>query len=66
VAVFTSGGPIGVCVQSALQAPRAVALRVNWRVKNASLTEFVFSKGRLSLEYFNHVFYLDKDLQTFR
>jgi broad specificity phosphatase PhoE len=59
VLVFTSGGPIGACVQLALQAPPAVAVHLNWRVKNGSLTEFVFSTGRLSLDSFNAVPHLD-------
>jgi broad specificity phosphatase PhoE len=66
VAVFTSGGPIGVCVQTVLEAVPMTALRLNWRVKNASLTELVFSEGRVSLEYFNAVDYLPKHLRTFR
>jgi broad specificity phosphatase PhoE len=66
VAVFTSGGPIGVCVQTVLEAVPMTAMRLNWRVKNASLTEFVFSEGRVSLEYFNVVDYLPKGLRTFR
>jgi len=66
VAVFTSGGPIGVCTQEVLEAPRKAALRLNWRVKNASLTEMVFSEGRASLEYFNGVEYLAPALRTFR
>lgn len=66
IAVFTSGGPIGVCVQSTLGAPRGAALRLNWRVKNASLTEFIFSKGRISMEYFNACSFLAAPLRTFR
>lgn len=66
VVVFTSGGPIGVCVQTVLEAVPMTALRLNWRVKNASLTELVFSEGRVSLEYFNAVDYLPKHLRTFR
>jgi broad specificity phosphatase PhoE len=66
VAVFTSGGPIGVCTQEVLEAPRKTALRLNWRVKNASLTEMVFSEGRASLEYFNVVEHLAPALRTFR
>jgi broad specificity phosphatase PhoE len=66
VAVFTSGGPIGVCVQEVLESPRRTALRLNWRVKNASLTEMIFSEGRVALEYFNVVEYLDREMRTFR
>jgi len=53
VVVFTSGGPIGVAVQTVLQAPEHVAIEVNWRIKNCSLTEFVFTRGRISLDTFN-------------
>jgi broad specificity phosphatase PhoE len=67
VAVFTSGGPIGVGVQAALDAPPASALAVNWRVKNASLTEFTFSRNRLSLDGFNLTAHLEADgLVTYR
>ncbi|HEX3593519.1 MAG TPA: histidine phosphatase family protein [Polyangiaceae bacterium] len=66
VAVFTSGGPIGVCLQEALEAPPRTALRVNWRVKNASLTEMTFSEGRVSVDSFNVVLYLPPELRTFR
>jgi broad specificity phosphatase PhoE len=68
VAVFTSGGPIGVCVQLALEAPEAMALRLNWRVKNGSLTDFTFSgSARLSLDSFNDIAHLDDPaLQSFR
>jgi len=68
VAVFTSGGPIGVCVQLALEAPPTMAVKINWRVKNGSLTEFLFSgRERLSLDAFNDVAHLDDPrLQSFR
>lgn len=68
VAVFTSGGPIGVCVQLALDAPPASAVQLNWRVKNGSLTEIVFSSfNRMSLDSFNTLPHLDDPaLQSFR
>jgi broad specificity phosphatase PhoE len=67
VAVFTSGGPIGVCVQLALQAPPEMAVQINWRVKNGSLTEMLFSRSRLSLDSFNAIPHLDDPaLQSFR
>jgi broad specificity phosphatase PhoE len=59
VAVFCSGGTIGVCVQAALDAPHAAALKVNWRVRNASLTEFTYSRDRISLDAFNAIPHLD-------
>jgi Fructose-2,6-bisphosphatase len=67
VAVFTSGGPIGVAVQIAVNAPDRTGLEVNWRVRNCSLTEFVFSGERLSLDTFNATPHLDDPgLKTFR
>ena len=66
VAVFSSGGPIGVCLQEALEAPPRSALRINWRVKNASMTEMTFSEGRISVDSFNVVLYLPPELRTFR
>ena len=66
-APFTSGGPIGACVQLSLDAPKAQTMQVNWRVKNASLTEFTFSKGRLSLDSFNREPHVqDPALSSFR
>jgi len=67
VVAFTSGGPIGVAVQIALNAPDRTGLEVNWRVRNCSLTEFVFSGERLSLDSFNAIPHLeDPALRTFR
>jgi broad specificity phosphatase PhoE len=53
VVVFTSGGPIGIAVQTVLQAPEAMAIEVNWRIRNCSLTEFLFTRDRFSLDTFN-------------
>jgi len=53
VVVFTSAGPIAVAVQSVLRAPEAAALELNWRIRNCSLTEFLFSGARVSLDSFN-------------
>jgi broad specificity phosphatase PhoE len=67
VVLFTSGGPIGVLVQTALNAPDRAFLDVNWRVRNCSVSEFVFSSDRLSLDSFNTVPHLtDERLRTFR
>jgi broad specificity phosphatase PhoE len=66
IAVFTSGGPIGVSVQHALEAPPLSALALNFRVRNASITEFVFSGGRLSLDSFNVDAHLSEELRTYR
>ena len=68
VAAFSSGGPIGIAVQTALRAPEAAALELNWRIRNASLTTLLFSGPRLSLDGFNALPHLAErpDLVTFR
>ena len=59
VALFTSGGFIGTSVRLALDAPDRMALDVNWRVRNCSLTEFVFTKDRFTLDSFNGLPHLE-------
>lgn len=70
IVVFTSGGVIGFIVQSVLGAPAPKALEINWRVRNCSLTEFIFSGKRFSLDSFNALPHLatpeDRSLWTFR
>ncbi len=67
IVVFTSGGPIGLSVQTAMRAPDRTFLEVNWRVRNCSLTEFVFSGDRFTLDSFNGVPHLDDmELWTYR
>ncbi|MGA8049192.1 MAG: histidine phosphatase family protein [Burkholderiales bacterium] len=67
IAVFTSGGVIGTAVQTALGAPDRVAIELNWRIRNCSLTEFTFGPGRLSLDSFNALPHLAQaELHTYR
>ena len=68
VVAFTSGGPISVAVQTCLGAPARAALELNWRVRNTSLTSFLFSGSRMSLDGFNELPHLARDpgLITFR
>ncbi len=67
-AVFTSGGPIGISVQTVLNAPDTAAAQLNWRVHNCSVTEFTFSGPRITLDAFNTIPHLlhDPDLLTYR
>lgn len=53
VAAFTSGGPIGSTVAGVLGLGDEKALELAWTVENASLTELLFSEGRVSLKSFN-------------
>lgn len=67
VAVFTSGGPVGIAVQTALQAPQQQAVELNWRVHNASVTSFQFTEGRITLDQFNSIAHLaSQRLWTYR
>jgi broad specificity phosphatase PhoE len=70
VAIFTSGGPIGVVVKQALELSRAKAMEISWQVMNASVTRFFFSKRGLFLAGFNDISHLvqknDSTLMTYR
>lgn len=64
VVVFTSGGPIGVAVQTVVEAKEPMAMELNWRIRNCSLTEFIFTRSRISLDTFNATPHLEE--VTFR
>lgn len=67
IAAFTSGGFIGTAVGLVLGAPARTALELNWRVRNGSITGFVFKADRLTLDEFNTVPHLaDPALWTYR
>ena len=58
VAVVTSGGPISVAVQLALDLAPEVLLRLQAVTYNASISDFKFSADRLSLVTFNNINHL--------
>lgn len=66
VLVITSGGVIGAAVQQVLRAPDEMAIELNWRMRNTSVTEFLFTTGRVSLDQFNAVPHLVPALITYR
>lgn len=67
VLAFTSGGVIGLSVAGVLEAPDASALKLNWRVKNGSITRFTYGRGgRVSLDSFNETAHLGPELVTWR
>jgi broad specificity phosphatase PhoE len=67
IAVFTSGGPISIITQLAMRAPEEMAMELNWRIRNCSLTEIVFTKDRVTLDSFNGIPHLhDPSLWTYR
>lgn len=69
IAVFTSGGPIALAVQRALQLTDPVAMRVNWQLINASITRFKCTPATFMLATFNEHAYLEtagSDMVTYR
>ena len=67
IVVFTSGGVIGAAVRLALDLAPQKTLEVSWTSRNASYTEFLFSRDRFSLASFNnHPHLEDEDLLTYR
>ncbi len=67
VAVFSSGGAISVSVQLAAKSPEQTVIEFNWRIRNCSLNEMIFSRDRFSLDSFNAIPHLDEPrLQTYR
>jgi broad specificity phosphatase PhoE len=70
VLAFTSGGPIGVIMQMALGLEDQKAIRVNWVVRNASISTFFYNDSGIMLSSFNEVSHLeqqsDKTLITYR
>ncbi|NUM55729.1 MAG: histidine phosphatase family protein [Candidatus Hydrogenedentes bacterium] len=67
VAAFTSGGPTAVAMHLALGTSFETTLELVWQVRNASLTEFMFTEGRFTLSSFNNVSHLrEPELWTYR
>jgi broad specificity phosphatase PhoE len=67
VAVFSSGGPIGVTMQRALDLSAQNTLKVAWMARNCSFSEFLFSGDRFTLSSFNALPHLDEpELLTYR
>jgi broad specificity phosphatase PhoE len=67
VVVFTSGGPIGLAVQSILNAPEEKALDLVWTLRNTSLTALLYTHGRATLDVFNTTPHLrEPELETRR
>jgi broad specificity phosphatase PhoE len=70
IALITSGGPISVCVQQALNLSNENTLQLTWQIMNASVTRLIFTGQRLMLSGFNDVAHLelkkDAKLITYR
>ena len=59
VAIFSSGGPISVAMQRALELSAQNTLRVAWMVRNCAISDFLASGERFTLSAFNGVPHLD-------
>lgn len=70
LAVFTSGGPICIAVQTALGLSDRKAIELNWQIMNASVSRFLYNRQGMALSVFNDVTHLelegDKSLITYR
>ncbi|MDA3894631.1 MAG: histidine phosphatase family protein [Desulfobacteraceae bacterium] len=70
IAVYTSGGPISVCIQKALNLSDENTLQLTWQIMNASVTRLIYSGNRLALSEFNNATHLalkkDSKLITYR
>lgn len=58
VAVFTSGGPIGIWMKLALGLSDTKAMEISWQVLNASVSRFFIGKRGIFLSVFNDVCHL--------
>lgn len=67
VAAFTSGGPTAIAMHLALNTSFEATMELIWQIRNASLTEFMFTEGRFTLSTFNNVAHLrEPDMWTYR
>ena len=67
VAIFSSGGPIGVTMQRALELSPENTLQVAWMARNCCFSEFLFSGSRFTMSSFNELPHLeDPALMTYR
>jgi broad specificity phosphatase PhoE len=58
VVAFTSSGPVAVAVGKALGLDHEAVMGLSWTVRNASVSEFLFSGERFSLHSFNSQLHL--------
>lgn len=67
VALFTSGGPVGVAIGMALELSDEKTMQMCWAVYNASFSRFLVHDGLFSLDSLNNLPHLEtEDLITRR
>jgi broad specificity phosphatase PhoE len=67
IAIFSSGGPVGVAMQRALDLSTESTLKAAWMVRNCSFSEFLFSSERFTLSSYNNTpHFTDPEFLTHR
>ena len=67
ILAVSSVGPITVALQTALETSIPVSLDLGWRLRNASVTTFLYTPERITLDGFNSVAHLaNPDEITYR
>ena len=67
IVIFTSGGPVGIAMQRALDLSTPATLRSAWMVRNCAYNEFLFSGDRFTLGSYNSYPHLtDPEFLTYR
>lgn len=70
LAVFTSGGPICIAVQAALELSDRMTIELSWQIMNASVTRLLYNAEGMALSVFNDVTHLElaggKELISYR
>lgn len=67
IAIFSSGGPVGVAMQRALSLSTEATLKTAWMVRNCAFSEFLFSAGRFTLSSYNATpHFIDPEMITHR
>jgi broad specificity phosphatase PhoE len=59
VVAFTSGGPTALAARYALDATPKAAMALAWTLRNGSISEFLFSNDRFTLQTYNGLPYLN-------
>jgi broad specificity phosphatase PhoE len=67
IAIFSSGGPVGVAMQRALGLSTEATLKTAWMVRNCAFSEFLFSADRFTLSSYNATpHFIDPEWITYR
>jgi broad specificity phosphatase PhoE len=67
IAIFSSGGPVGVAMQRALGLSTEATLKTAWMVRNCAYNEFLFSAERFTLSSYNATpHFTDPEFITYR